>query len=296
MKKQSENAMVAAGLAAATLAAPVAAGADVCSVWLVENSRFMGVPFGAFHARPRIRAGQHQPAQQHQHRRPAGQRRRHQVRQRTDAVRRRLEPDRVPQDDGYRSLVAAVQADRAARLRRQGRQARSSLATATGIMPVRLDEFPNAVLYIQKEELRGIEWALNYPHQRISAVNDSPGGCARTPACGYPPKTMDSIYGKVLRGKAVIVDGEMEVMPGREDPSGVPRPYRRLAVAGSPDRDRQAGVRQRCLLVLGRRSATGKSPTRSRPTRCSSSWPTRSATRSPAAIRTASARHEPLSY
>ena len=25
---------------------------------------------------------------------------------------------------------------------------------------------------------------------------------------------MDSIYGKVLKGKAVIVDGEMEVIPG----------------------------------------------------------------------------------
>ena len=35
---------------------------------------------------------------------------------------------------------------------------------ATGIMPGQLDEFPNAVLYIQKEELRGIEWALNYPN------------------------------------------------------------------------------------------------------------------------------------
>jgi len=77
-----------------------------------------------------------------------------------------------------------------------------------------LDEFPNAILYVQKEELRGIEWALNYPNPHISAVNTSPGGCARTPACGYPPKTVDSIYSKVLRGKAVIVDGEMEILPG----------------------------------------------------------------------------------
>jgi glyoxylase-like metal-dependent hydrolase (beta-lactamase superfamily II) len=77
-----------------------------------------------------------------------------------------------------------------------------------------LDEFPNAILYVQKEELRGIEWALNYPNPKISAVNTSPGGCARTPACGYPPKTVDQIYAKVLRGKAVIVDGEMEIAPG----------------------------------------------------------------------------------
>jgi hypothetical protein len=78
-----------------------------------------------------------------------------------------------------------------------------------------LDEFPNAVLYVQKEELKGIEWALNYPgHERIRAVNTSPGGCSRTPACGYTPKTVDQIYGKVLRGMAVIVDGDMEIMPG----------------------------------------------------------------------------------
>jgi glyoxylase-like metal-dependent hydrolase (beta-lactamase superfamily II) len=77
-----------------------------------------------------------------------------------------------------------------------------------------LSDFPNAVLYVQREELRGIEWALNHPHPKIRAVNTSPGGCARTPACGYPPLTLDEIYGKVLKGQAVIVDGEMEVLPG----------------------------------------------------------------------------------
>jgi glyoxylase-like metal-dependent hydrolase (beta-lactamase superfamily II) len=77
-----------------------------------------------------------------------------------------------------------------------------------------LMDFPNAVLYVQREELRGIEWALNYPHPKIAAVNVTPGGCARTPACGYEPKTLEEIYGKVLAGKAVIVDGEMEILPG----------------------------------------------------------------------------------
>jgi len=70
------------------------------------------------------------------------------------------------------------------------------------------------VLYVQREELKGIEWALNYPESHISAVNTSKGGCMRTPACGYPPKTLDEIYGKVLSGKAVIVDGEAEIAPG----------------------------------------------------------------------------------
>jgi hypothetical protein len=36
----------------------------------------------------------------------------------------------------------------------------------------------------------------------------------RTPACGYPVKTLNAIYGKVLSGKAMIVDGEYEVLPG----------------------------------------------------------------------------------
>ncbi len=77
-----------------------------------------------------------------------------------------------------------------------------------------IDEFPNATLYVQKAELEGIQWALNYPEPHISAVNTSPGGCARSPACGYPPLTVDQIYGKILRGKAVIVDGMMEIAPG----------------------------------------------------------------------------------
>ena len=77
-----------------------------------------------------------------------------------------------------------------------------------------LSDFPNATLYVQREELRGIEWALNYPHPKIRAMNTDPGGCYRTPACGYTPLTLDEIYGKVLRGKAVIVDGEMEILPG----------------------------------------------------------------------------------
>ena len=53
-----------------------------------------------------------------------------------------------------------------------------------------LADFPNAILYVQKAELEGIEWALNYPNPRIAAVNTSQGGCARTPACGYPPFTL----------------------------------------------------------------------------------------------------------
>ena len=66
----------------------------------------------------------------------------------------------------------------------------------------------------RKQELAAIEWALNYPEKHIRAINSDPGGCNRTPACGYMPLTMQEVYGKVLKGKAVIVDGEMEIVPG----------------------------------------------------------------------------------
>ena len=120
-----------------------------------------------------------------------------------------------------------------------------------------LMDFPNAVLYVQREELTGIEWALNYPQPEDQRGQHSPGGCTRTPACGYPPKTLDEIYGKVLTGKAVIVDGEMEIAARREDPSGVPRPHGRLAAARGADRDRQAGVRLAMPTRRGKASATG---------------------------------------
>ena len=72
-----------------------------------------------------------------------------------------------------------------------------------------IDEFPNAVLYVQRAELEGIQWALNYPNPKISETV-----CGRRPACGYPPEIVDQIYGKILAGQAVIVDGEMEIASG----------------------------------------------------------------------------------
>ena len=60
---------------------------------------------------------------------------------------------------------------------------------------------------------RGVEWALNYPNPHISAVNNTPGGC-RSPACGFEPLTVEQVYGKVLKGQAVIVDGETEIYAG----------------------------------------------------------------------------------
>jgi glyoxylase-like metal-dependent hydrolase (beta-lactamase superfamily II) len=91
------------------------------------------------------------------------------------------------------------------------------------------DSFPNAVLYIQKEELKQIEFFTQYPTEfnqgRIRAVNtvDPISGaqvgppaqaCARSPVCGYPPQTIAEIESKVLTGKAKIIDGRHEIAPG----------------------------------------------------------------------------------
>ena len=92
-----------------------------------------------------------------------------------------------------------------------------------------LSSFPNAVLYIQKEELTQIDFFLNYPVDfnggHIRAVNtlDPITGkqvgppqqaCMRTPVCGYPPQTLQEILGKTLGGKAKIVDGRFQVADG----------------------------------------------------------------------------------
>ena len=92
-----------------------------------------------------------------------------------------------------------------------------------------LSSFPNATLYVQKEELKQIDFFLNYPTDfnggHIRAVNTldpltnaqfgPPANfCARSPVCGYPPQTVSEILGKVLAGKAMIVDGRHEIAEG----------------------------------------------------------------------------------
>jgi glyoxylase-like metal-dependent hydrolase (beta-lactamase superfamily II) len=92
-----------------------------------------------------------------------------------------------------------------------------------------LSSFPEAVLYIQKEELKQIDFFLDYPidfnggHIRaVNTIDPLTGAqvgppaqaCARSPVCGYPPQTIQEILGKVLFNKARIVDGRHEVAPG----------------------------------------------------------------------------------
>jgi glyoxylase-like metal-dependent hydrolase (beta-lactamase superfamily II) len=92
-----------------------------------------------------------------------------------------------------------------------------------------LSEFPNAVLYIQKEELKQIDFFLDYPTEfnkgnirAVNTVNPLDGkqvgppaqACARSPVCGYPPQTVQEILGKTLARKAKIIDGRHHLAPG----------------------------------------------------------------------------------
>jgi hypothetical protein len=92
-----------------------------------------------------------------------------------------------------------------------------------------LSSFPNATLFIQKEELKQIDFFVSYPtafnggHIRaVNTIDPITGAqvgppaqaCARTPVCGYPPQTVAEIMGKVLGGKAQIVNGRHQIAPG----------------------------------------------------------------------------------
>jgi glyoxylase-like metal-dependent hydrolase (beta-lactamase superfamily II) len=209
--------LVAVGVTALGVLGGTAGGAQAqepnCSVWLVESSRFMNVPFGAFMPDRVFVAGS------------------------TSAMNNietvdlpvnvgviKCGDDLMLYDSGWKQqdYLQMTGSEHWAALPEQlkvlGFEADqvSKIVVGHGHWDHagQLSDFPNAVLYIQREELRAIEWALNYPNDKISAVNTDPGGCMRTPACGYTPLTLDEIYGKVLAGKAVIVDGEMEVLPG----------------------------------------------------------------------------------
>lgn len=185
----------------------------VCSVWLVESGRFVGVPFGSFMPDRAFIPGSDSPM--------------HNINL-TDL------PDNIGVikcgselmlfDSGWKQAEYHKMTNfqhftpLPVMLKLLGFDAadvkKIILGHAHWDHAGQLMDFPNATLYIQREELRGIEWSLNYPNPHISAVNNTPGGCFRSPACGFEPLTVEQVYGKVLKGQAVIVDGEMEIMPG----------------------------------------------------------------------------------
>ncbi len=207
-------ALAGAGLLAALGGTVATQAADAqYSVWLVESSRFMGVPFGAFMPDRAFVPGSTNPGNSI-----------NTVDLPVNVGVIKGGGDVILYDTGWKNqdylkmTGSAHWAPLPEQLKLLGIDAKDVTKIVIGHghwdHAGQLMDFPNAVLYVQKEELRGIEWALNHPHPKIKAVNTDPGGCARSPACGYPPATLDEIYGKVLRGKAVIVDGEMEIAPG----------------------------------------------------------------------------------
>jgi len=211
-----KGAALAGAAVAATMAAP-SAFAQQYSVWLVENSRFMGVPYGAFMPDRAFVPGSTSKFNNiNTVDLPVN------VGVIKGMVNGKLEVVLADcgwkQQDYLKMTGSAHWAPLPDQLKLLGISADQVTKIVTGHghwdHAGSLSDFPNATLYIQKAELDGIIWAINYPNERIRADNTSPGGCARTPACGYPPKTLDEIYGKVLAGKAVIVDGEMDVLPG----------------------------------------------------------------------------------
>ena len=203
----------AAMCAAVSSSQSVAADPATYSVWLVESSRFMGVPFGAFMPDRAFVPGSTSKMNNI-----------NTVDLPVNVGVIKGGKDVVLYDTGWKQqeYLKMTGSDQWAPLPKQLELLGIKAEDVTKIVighghwdhAGQLSDFPNAMLYVQREELKGIEWALNYPEPHISAVNTSPGGCARTPACGYPPLTVDEIYGKILRGKAVIVDGQMEIAPG----------------------------------------------------------------------------------
>jgi glyoxylase-like metal-dependent hydrolase (beta-lactamase superfamily II) len=209
---------IGAGLAVATatvvgLGAPVAKADEVCSAWLVESSRFMKVPFGAFMPDRAFVPGSTNPMNNI----PT-------VDLPVNVGVIKCGDDITLADSGWKQqeYLKMTGSDHWASIVDQLKMLKIDPASVTKVVighghwdhAGQLSDLPNAVLYVQREELKGIEWALNYPEKHIKAVNTDPGGCMRTPACGYTPLTMEQIYGKVLAGKAVIVDGEMDIGHG----------------------------------------------------------------------------------
>ena len=78
-----------------------------------------------------------------------------------------------------------------------------------------LSDFPNAVLYIQREELRGDRVGAELPATTRSARSTPirAAACARPPAATRRSRWTRSTA-RCCAGKAVIVDGEMEILPG----------------------------------------------------------------------------------
>src|SRR4029453_13520801 len=214
--------------------------APVCSVWLIESSRFMKVPFGAFMPDRAFVPGSTNPNNNI----PT-------VDLPVNVGVIKCGTELILYDTGWKQqdYLKMTGSEHWAPIGEQLKVLGFNAADLTkGVIghapwdpPGQLSDLPNAVLYVQKQELAAIEWALNYPEKHIRAINSDPGGCNRTPACGYIPLTMEGEGGG--RGRRV---GDR---PRCRDPPGVPRPHRGLPAPGGANQRRQAGVRLGCLLL-----------------------------------------------
>jgi glyoxylase-like metal-dependent hydrolase (beta-lactamase superfamily II) len=185
----------------------------ICSAWLIESSRFMNVPFGSFMPDRAFVPGSTKPESNI----PS-------VDLPVNIGVIKCGSELILYDTGWKQqdYLKMTGSDHWAPLPDQLKVLGFNAADVTKVVighahwdhAGQLSDLPNAMLYVQREELKAIEWALTYPEPHIRAVNSDPGGCYRTPACGYMPLTIEEVYGKVLKGKAVIVDGEMEILPG----------------------------------------------------------------------------------
>jgi glyoxylase-like metal-dependent hydrolase (beta-lactamase superfamily II) len=217
MTKKRLGTWVAAGaLATGLTGAATAAHAQdqpVCSVWLMEASRFMHVPFGSFMPDRTFIPGSDNP--------------KHNINTVDLPVNVgviKCGNELILADSGWKQTEyhKMTGTEHFTPIGEELKILGFDPADVTKVVighahwdhAGQLSDLPNATLYVQREELRAIEWALNYPNPKISAQNVSPGGCYRSPACGYEPLTLEQVYGKILHGKAVIVDGEMEIAPG----------------------------------------------------------------------------------
>jgi glyoxylase-like metal-dependent hydrolase (beta-lactamase superfamily II) len=272
------GALGAGGLALSAAAAPAQAQAPVCSVWLAEGGRFMNVPFGSFMPDRAFIPGSDSPM--------------HNINLIDLPVNIgiiKCGSEIILADSGWKQTEyhKMTHFEHFTPLPEQIKLLGLDPADVKKIVighahwdhAGQLLDFPNATLYVQREELRGVEWALNYPNPHISAVNNSPGGCTRSPACGFEPLTLEQVYGKVLHQQAIIVDGDLEISRARNCWKCRP-PSASWCLA--PTR-----------IPRGRGFATGCRRTFSRPTQCSRCSHTRSATRSRAVITTASRRMSP---
>ena len=145
----------AAGLSALTALVATAAQAQTCSAWLIESSRFMKVPFGVVHAGPCLRAWQQQSDEQHSST----------VDLPVNIGVIKCGNDLILYDTGWKQqeYLKMTGSDHWAPIGEQLKVLGFNAADVTKVVighahwdhAGQLSDLPNAVLYVQREELRG---------------------------------------------------------------------------------------------------------------------------------------------